>query len=49
MIEGGWAYVWPAYGVALLVLAGLSLSVWLHAQRWARAEKELVSREGDQS
>jgi heme exporter protein CcmD len=42
MIEGGWAYVWPAYGLALIALGGLSLGVWLEARRWSRAEADLT-------
>lgn len=49
MVESGWAYVWPAYGVALVILGGLSLSIWLNARRWARAEKEIAAKEGQAS
>ncbi len=49
MIEGGWAYVWPAYGLAIVLLGGLSLSVWLNARRWARAEKALAASEGGEA
>jgi len=47
MIESGWAYVWPAYGLALVILGGLSLRVWLNARRWARAEKDIAMKEGE--
>jgi hypothetical protein len=49
MIDGGWAYVGAAYALALIVLSALAFSVWLDARRWASAEKELASKEGDQT
>ena len=30
------AYIWPAYGVTLLVLLGLVASTLAHARRWRR-------------
>jgi heme exporter protein D len=30
------AFVWPAYGVSALVIAGLALDSWLRARRWRR-------------
>ena len=35
------AFVWPAYGVSLVVILGLALDSWLRARRWRReAERE---------
>jgi heme exporter protein CcmD len=48
MIEGGWAYVWPAYGLALIVLGALSLAVWLNARRWSRAESQMALKESEE-
>ena len=31
------AFVWPAYGLSALVLAGLTLDSLLRARRWRRA------------
>jgi heme exporter protein D len=31
------AFVWPAYGISALVIAGLALDSWLRARRWRRA------------
>ena len=41
MISGGWAYVWPAYGVALGALLVLVGVVLLRARHWAKAAREL--------
>lgn len=40
-IQGGWAFVWAAYSVTLIVLSGYTVSVFirLRAER-ARAERE---------
>ena len=32
-ITGGWEFVWAAYGVTWLFLAGYTLSLWI---RWRR-------------
>jgi|CXWL01.1.fsa_nt_gi hypothetical protein len=44
MIEGGWAYVYAAYAVALGGLAALTLIFVLRAIRWAREAKKLEER-----
>jgi heme exporter protein D len=42
---GGYAvFVWPAYGVALMVLAGLALSSWV---RYRQAGRALARLQGD--
>ena len=38
------AFVWPAYGLSLLVLAGLAVDSCLRARRWRR-EADKVERE----
>jgi hypothetical protein len=44
MIEGGWAYVWPAYGVALGALALLAVVVVVRLLVWERRARELDKR-----
>ena len=35
------AFVWPAYAVSVLVIAGLALDSWRRARHWRReAERE---------
>lgn len=41
MISGGWAYVWPAYGVTIVALIVLAAIVVLRTRRWARAARDL--------
>lgn len=41
MISGGWAYVWPAYGVSVAALLVLAVIVIVRARRWAKAAREL--------
>lgn len=41
MIEGGWFYVYGAYGVTLAALLALVVVVALRARRWAKAAREL--------
>lgn len=41
MISGGWAYVWPAYGVSIAALVVLVVIVTLRARRWAKAARDL--------
>ena len=41
MISGGWAFVWPAYGVSLAALVVLVAIVALRARRWGKAAREL--------
>ena len=41
VIEGGWEFVWAAYGVSAVVLAGYALSI--HARY--RAERRRRERE----
>jgi hypothetical protein len=45
MIEGGWAYIWAAYAVALGALAALALVVTSRLAHWARAARALTERE----
>lgn len=40
MIEGGWAYVWGAYGLAVAALVALSVMVALRLAYWAKRAKE---------
>jgi heme exporter protein CcmD len=41
MIEGGWEFVWPAYGVALGALAALTIVVIARLRAWERRAREL--------
>ena len=41
MIEGGWAYVYPAYAVAVGALVALAAVVLLRLRHWAKRAKEL--------
>lgn len=41
MIEGGWDYVTPAYAIALIALAGVTIGVALNAMHWAKRAKAL--------
>lgn len=41
MIEGGWDYVTPAYAIALLALAGVTIGVAFNAMHWAKRAKSL--------
>ena len=36
------AYVWPAYAVSALLIAGLALDSWLRARRWRRAAERRI-------
>ena len=44
MIEGGWAYIWGAYGLALGVLIVLALVVALRLEHWSKRACELERR-----
>jgi heme exporter protein CcmD len=35
------AYIWPAYGITVLVFAGMIASSLRHAARWRRRAEEL--------
>jgi uncharacterized membrane protein YedE/YeeE len=39
-IQGGWEYVWTAYGIAYGVLALYSLSLWLRRPKQAAADSK---------
>lgn len=41
MIEGGWNFVWPAYGVALSALTVLTVFVLLRLRVWAQRARDL--------
>ncbi len=41
------AFVWPAWGISLLVLAGLSLETLARARRW-KAEAERREQGGEE-
>ena len=41
MIEGGWSFVWTAYGLTLTAFAILALVVVLRLRHWARRAREL--------
>ena len=41
MIEGGWEFIWPAYGLALGSLAVLAIVVVVRLRAWERRAREL--------
>jgi len=41
MIEGGWAFIWPAYAVTLGALAVLAAVVVARLKKWARRARDL--------
>ncbi len=43
MIEGGWEYVWAAYGISAAVLIGYTISVLL---RWRSATQRRARESG---
>lgn len=44
MIEGGWAYIWPAYGVGAVALGVLTVLVALRLRHWADAARKLEKK-----
>ena len=44
MIEGGWAFVWPAYAVALGGLGVLTVVVVARLRAWERRARDLDKR-----
>jgi hypothetical protein len=44
MIEGGWAYIWIAYALALIALGALTLIVTLRLAHWSKRARELERR-----
>jgi heme exporter protein CcmD len=51
VIEGGWEFVWAAYGVFTLVLAGYALSIYARyrAERRRREREIRAGAAGDVS
>ena len=41
MIEGGWDYIWAAYGATIASLAALALAVSLRLAHWAKHARAL--------
>jgi hypothetical protein len=41
MIEGGWAYIWPAYAIALGAIGALTVIVLLRLHVWSRRARAL--------
>jgi hypothetical protein len=44
VIEGGWAYVIPAYAATTVGLGALALAIFLGARRWAARARALEER-----
>ncbi len=44
MIEGGWAFVWPAYAVALGGLGVLAVVIVARLRSWERRARDLDKR-----
>lgn len=41
MIQGGWTFVWTAYGLTMAALGVLALVVVARLRHWARRAREL--------
>ncbi|MGD9965116.1 MAG: hypothetical protein AB7T59_01200 [Hyphomonadaceae bacterium] len=41
MIEGGWAYVWPAYAIAFGAMGALAVIVLVRLWVWSRRARRL--------
>lgn len=44
MIDGGWGYIWGAFGVALAALIVLTLAVVLRLAHWSKRARGLERR-----
>lgn len=44
MIERGWEFIWPAYGVALGSLAVLAVVVLARLRAWERRARDLEKK-----
>ena len=44
MIEGGWAYIWPAYGVTTATLLVLVTVVALRLRYWSKRARALDTK-----
>jgi len=44
MIEGGWAYIWPAYGVGFVAFSVLTIAVVLRLRYWAAEARKLEKK-----
>ena len=44
MIEGGWTFIWGAYGAALAALAVLTLVIVARLAHWSKRARELERR-----
>lgn len=45
MIEGGWPFIWSAYGLTLTALLVLGLVVVLRLAHWSKRARELERRQ----
>jgi hypothetical protein len=41
MIEGGWAYIWPAYAIALGAIGLMTVVVLMRLRTWSRRAGKL--------
>jgi heme exporter protein CcmD len=41
MIEGGWAYIWPAYAITLGAIGVLTIVVLMRLRAWSRRAGKL--------
>lgn len=44
MIEGGWAYIWPAYGATISTLVVLTSVVVLRLRHWSKKARALETK-----
>jgi hypothetical protein len=44
MIEGGWAYIWPAYAVGAFAFGALTIAVVLRLRHWASEARKLEKK-----
>ena len=44
MIDGGWSFIWAAYGLTLAALVVLTLIVALRLAHWSKRAREVERR-----
>ena len=44
MIEGSWAYIWPAYAVGVSAFSVLTIAIVLRLRHWAAEARKLEKK-----